>query len=198
MRLLFGRSRKKSLSYYFIVIVLAFGIWIFNAESTQTQLQQTPPGTYQVVSVSDGDTITVLMSGEEQTIRFIGVDTPETHHPQKPVQCFGQAASNFTTELIGDNNVRLEADPESDNRDIYNRLLRYVYLPDGTNVNAEIVAQGYGFAPVTYAHGKLEEFKQLETTARTQQRGLWAGCDIEVNQYGSEETQAAGGTEDGR
>jgi endonuclease YncB( thermonuclease family) len=81
---------------------------------------------HQVLSVADGDTILVDMHGKTETIRLIGVDTPETHHPNKPVQCFGPEASDFTqlAELAGEY-VRLEADMFSDNRDRYDRLLRF-------------------------------------------------------------------------
>src|SRR3989344_374405 len=104
------------------------------------------PGLYRVNKFDDGDTIAVDMNGTEETIRFIGVDTPETHDPRKAVQCFGQAAANFTKNLIGTSNVRLEADPLNTNLDRYSRLLRYVYLPSGALVNSEIIKQGYGFA----------------------------------------------------
>ena len=180
-----------------LVIVLALGTIYFAAEA-EDHTPNIQPGYYEVVSVSDGDTIVVDMSGEEQRVRLIGVDTPETHHPEKPVQCFGEAASIFTKELIGESRVRLEADSESDNRDVYSRLLRYVYLPDGTHINAEIIKQGYGFAPLAYPHSKLEEFKQYETEARNVQNGLWYTCDTTVNDFGAEETKAANTTEDRR
>ena len=70
----------------------------------------------------------VDMDGHNETIRFIGVDTLEVKDPRKPVQCFGKSASQFTKNLIGNQSVRLEADPTNTNRDRYNRLLRYVYF----------------------------------------------------------------------
>lgn len=147
------------------------------------------PGLYDVASVADGDTIVVRGSDKDETVRFIGVDTPETHHPKKPVQCFGEAAANFTKNLIGNNQVRLEADPDDDNRDIYGRLLRYVYLPNGTLVNKEVVAQGYGFAYTVFPFTKIEEFREAEAQAREQKRGLWSSCSVE--QDGNTETTNA-------
>lgn len=138
-----------------------------------------PPGTYAVDSFEDGDTITVDMNGTEERIRMIGVDTPETQDPRVPVQCFGKAASEFTLKLIGENPVRLEADPTNTNRDRYNRLLRYVYLPDGRLVNAEIIKAGYGFAYTLFPFEKLEEFRAYEAQAREQNLGLWGACDIQ-------------------
>lgn len=142
------------------------------------------PGNYRVVKFEDGDTITVSMDGHNETIRFIGIDTPETQDPRKAVQCFGKAASNFTKQLIGDQPVRLEADPLSSNRDRYNRLLRYVYLPDGRLVQAEILGQGYGFAYTSFPFMKSDEFLNLQRQAREGNKGLWTSCQPTVNKYG--------------
>lgn len=147
-----------------------------------------PPGTYIVDSFEDGDTITVDMNGTKERIRMIGVDTPETQDPRFPVQCFGKAASEFTLKLIAENPVRLEADPTNTNRDRYNRLLRYVYLPDGRLVNAEIIKAGYGFAYVLFPFEKLEEFRGYEKQAREQNLGLWGNCEIQ--QDGDKSTTA--------
>ncbi|MDB5178713.1 MAG: hypothetical protein JWN01_656, partial [Patescibacteria group bacterium] len=103
---------------------------------------------------------------------------PETHDPRKPVQCFGLAAATHTKATLEGQNVRLEPDPTNSDRDKYGRLLRYVYLPDGTLFNAELVRDGYAFAYVVFPLAKLEEFRALEREARDQNRGLWAGCAI--------------------
>lgn len=147
-------------------------------------LQQNQPGLYRVQKFDDGDTIMVDMNGVEEKIRFIGVDTPETKDPRKAVQCFGKAASEFTKGLIGTQQVRLESDQLNTNRDRYNRLLRYVYLPDGTLVNGKIIEEGYGFAYTGFPFSKMDEFKQLQVTAREQNKGLWASCQPKENQYG--------------
>jgi micrococcal nuclease len=137
------------------------------------------PGYYRVVEFADGDTIVVDMNGVKERVRFIGVDTPETQDPRKPVQCFGKAASDFTKNLIGTNDVRLEADPTNQNRDRYDRLLRYVYLPDGRLVQAEIIKQGYGFAYTAFPFQKMDEFRAYEAEARQLGRGLWGSCQVE-------------------
>jgi len=173
------RTKRLIISAILAIIISLSGVGVANKEALGQYLDSSQPGLYQVVNVDDGDTITVIYSGKEERVRFIGIDTPETHHPKKPVQCFGLAAKDFTSKLIGQNKVRLEADPEDDNRDIYGRLLRYVYLPDGTHVNAEIVRQGYGFAYTHFPFTKLEEMRALEREARAERRGLWAGCQIE-------------------
>jgi micrococcal nuclease len=121
-----------------------------------------------VMKVIDGDTV-ALSNGK--TVRLIGVDTPETVHPTKPVQHFGKEASAFTKRLVEGKTVRLEYDQQ--HTDKYDRTLAYVYLMDGRMVNAEIIQQGYGFAYVKYPFKYMEEFRSYEREAREAGRGLW-------------------------
>ncbi len=167
-----------------LVVIVLGSLQKSHPQLFQETLGTQSPGTYRVVRIEDGDTITVDMNGKEERIRFIGVDTPETQDPRKSVQCFGKAASEFTKQLIGDNSVRLESDPLSSNRDRYDRLLRYIYLPDGHLVQAEIIKQGYGFAYVSFPFTKSEEFLNYQKEAREQNRGLWSSCKPDPNQYG--------------
>ncbi len=129
-----------------------------------------------VQRVVDGDT---LLLGTGERVRLLGVNTPETVHPKKPVEAFGKEASAFTRRVVEGKLVRLEFDPLSsrrnDGKDRYSRTLAYVFLQDGTHLNAEIIRQGYGFAvssspPLKYQN----EFRRLEREAREQRRGLWA------------------------
>ena len=145
-------------------------------------------GLYRVTKFIDGDTIQVEMQGKKETVRLIGLDTPETKDPRKPVQCFGQAAANFTENIIGENLVRLEADSTNSDRDRYQRLLRYVYLKDETLVNKQIISEGYGFALVSFPFLRMEEFKAAQTTARQQNKGLWGSCNVETR-AGSDQTR---------
>ena len=121
-----------------------------------------------VKQVVDGDTLR-LTNGEK--VRLIGVDTPETKHPQKPVERFGKEAYLFTKRLVEGKEVRLEFDWQR--RDKYGRLLAYVYLTDGAFLNAEIIKQGYGFAYTKYPFKYLDEFGGYEKEARENRRGLW-------------------------
>lgn len=139
----------------------------------------TKPGYYQVSEVSDGDTISVDIAGKKETIRLVGIDTPETRDPRTTVQCFGIAASSKTKELLNGSLVRLEADPESDDRDRYGRLLRYVYLEDGTFINQLLVQEGYAFAYTLFPNSKLEDFRRWEAEAKQNGRGLWSGCSVD-------------------
>jgi len=123
---------------------------------------------FKVERVIDGDTI-LLANGER--VRLIGVDTPETKHPQKPVERFGKEAYLFTKNMVEGKEIRLEYDWQK--RDKYGRLLAYAYLKDGTFLNAEIIKQGYGFAYIKYPFKYLEEFRQFEREASENKRGLW-------------------------
>ena len=164
-----------------VVLLQQHGYLQQPAINTKQVIEQSTPGLYQVTKFDDGDTIQVDMEGKKETIRFIGVDTPETHDPRKPIQCFGKAAAAFTKNLIGENRVRLEADPTNSNRDRYQRLLRYVYLPNGTLVNKKIIAEGYGFALVSFPFQKMEEFKAVQVTAREQNKRVWGGCTVNTS-----------------
>lgn len=179
------RITKRTPLWLVIVILLVsagqyYG-WFQKVSQTAVSSQ---PGLYRVTAFNDGDTIQIDMNGRPETVRFIGVDTPETHDPRKAVQCYGQAAADFTKQLIGRNEVRLESDPHNTNRDRYNRLLRYVYLPDGRLVNAELIKQGYGFAYLSFPFSKQDEFRNYQTQARQNNQGLWGNCQPQENQYG--------------
>lgn len=143
------------------------------------------PGLYAVANFVDGDTLVVDMSGKHETVRFIGVDTPETHKPNTPVQCYGPEAAAYTKQLVGNSRVRLQADPLDTNRDRYGRLLRYIFLPDGRMVEEELIKNGYGFAYTSFPFEKKQEFKQLEDTARVNKIGLWASCQPILTKYGT-------------
>jgi micrococcal nuclease len=164
-----------------LVILLALaGLAPEDTERMLSRLTDTDLGEYAVLEVADGDTIVVDMDGRAETVRLIGLDTPEKNHPEKPVQCFAQAASDNLAMLIGFSPVRLEADPLSQNRDRYNRLLRYVYLPDGTLLNAKQIEQGFAFAYTGFPFSKSAEFIRLEVEAEAAGRGLWNACDVRL------------------
>ncbi len=173
------KRRQKRIAALLISVLCLVAAQYANQRTKFVQkVAEIPVGYYQVTEFVDGDTFAINMDGTTEKVRLIGVDTPETHRPNSPVQCFGTAASDFTKNLIGTNPVRLEADPTNSNRDRYQRLLRYAYLPDGRLVNAEIIKQGYGFAYVNFPFLKLEEFRGYEDAAESASLGLWANCSI--------------------
>jgi len=131
--------------------------------------QAYPPGIYKVARVVDGDTI-VLNNGER--IRYIGIDTPETVHPSKPVEYFGKEASEANKKLVEGKRVRLEYDVQR--VDQYGRTLAYVYLENGTFVNAWLVENGYARVSTYPPNVKHQQrFLELEQKARESKVGLW-------------------------
>jgi len=177
-------SRNKKVLFQALLALTIFLLGALVQRQENAQGKVITPGYYEVTEFVDGDTIKVDMSGKTETIRFIGVDTPETHDPRKAVQCFGLKAAEFTKNLIGDGAVRLESDALNTNRDRYNRLLRYVYVKDGRLVNAEIIKNGYGFAYTGFPFSKSEEFKTYQQEAMNGKKGLWDECTPSSNQYG--------------
>lgn len=150
-----------------ISLCSSVGWWAGTGRRTQTR-------PWSVTEVIDGDTIVVTRSGETQTIRLLGVDTPETHHPTKGVECFGPAATRFTRRRLLGAHVRLEGDVEA--HDIYDRTLAYVYV-DNERFNDELLRRGYArllVIPPNRAHGRA--MLDAELIARDAGRGLWNRC----------------------
>ena len=161
--------------------LLTIGLTYYFRQPVQQAIQSAPQVTasdYTVVEVSDGDTIKIKMGDKTETVRFIGVDTPETKDPRKSIQCFGKQASEFTKNALLNKQVRLESDPNDSDRDKYKRLLRYVYVGDEL-INAKLIREGYAFAYTIFPFTKIEEFRALESDARANNRGLWAGCSVD-------------------
>jgi len=127
----------------------------------------------QVVRVIDGDTIQVCcVFGDRVKVRYIGVDTPETHHPMRGVEPYGMEASEANRKLVDGKTVRLVFDVQQ--LDKYGLTLAYVYLEDGTFVNAWLVKNGYAMVltiPPNVKHEGL--FLKLQREARETRRGLW-------------------------
>jgi micrococcal nuclease len=174
---------KLIISLIIILAVVATQSGWLNKSAQNAKYNQ--PGLYRVSRYVDGDTIDVDMNGSVETVRFIGVDTPETHKPNTPVQCYGPDAAAHTKVAISRfGKVRLQADPLDTNRDRYGRLLRYVYLPDGTLLDEQIIQQGYGFAYLSFPFSKSDQFAADQKAAQTAKAGLWAACHPTMNQYG--------------
>lgn len=131
-----------------------------------------------VVRVLDGDTLSAVLNGEsaEVTVRLLGINTPETVDPRRPVECFGKEASARVRELLEGRRVRLDADLQADERDKYGRLLRNVTTQDGTDINALLIQEGYAYAYLSFPMNsdRKRELKQLEERAKLEGRGLWS------------------------
>lgn len=145
---------------------------------------------YAVKKVIDGDTFEADINGKTEKIRMIGIDTPEkfdsdkfnrdserTGSDKETIKKLGVLAGDFTSRLIGGKKVILQSDPKSDDKDKYSRLLRYVYLEDGTFVNLKIIEEGYANAYRKFNHSKQDEFIRAEKEARENKIGLWGDID---------------------
>ena len=140
------------------------------------------PLSARVTHVVDGDTIDVtLADGDDETVRYIGIDTPETVKPGTPVQCGGPRAHEVNEQLVGGRTVTLRFDAEL--RDVYGRLLAYVYLRRPGRralfVNAELARRGLARTltiPPNDSYASL--FDRLAAQAGVRGRGLWGACPL--------------------
>lgn len=149
---------------------------IFQSVPTETTQRATVEEKFLVNRVIDGDTIE-LLGGEK--VRYIGIDTPETVDPRKPVQCFGIEASNRNKQLVEGKNVRLEKDVSE--TDKYGRLLRYAYV-DGIFVNLVLVQEGFAHSYTYPPDVKYQsQFTEAERLAREQNKGLWGSCPVSTS-----------------
>jgi micrococcal nuclease len=124
-----------------------------------------------VVRVVDGDTVVVRYEGREERIRLIGVDTPETVHPNKPVEAYGEEAKEYTKKKLEEKDIQIEFDVQE--RDRYGRLLGYIWL-DGLLFNDELLRMGYARVATFPPNVKyVETFKETEKNAREKQVGIW-------------------------
>ncbi len=131
-----------------------------------------------VVRAVDGDTVEARLDGAADAVkvRLLGVNTPESVDPRRPVECFGKEASRWTKERLEGKRVRLEPDPEADEHDKYGRILRRVVLPDGSLFNLLLVQEGYAQAYTSFPMnaGFKRDLKMAEQAARTAGKGLWS------------------------
>jgi endonuclease YncB( thermonuclease family) len=135
-----------------------------------------PAGTVaaRVERVVDGDTFETTVAGRREHVRLIGLDTPETVAPGRPVEPYGPQASAFAKHWLAGTTVRVAGDAEP--RDHYGRLLAYAWLGDGTFWNALLLAEGYAQPLTIRPNDAFEQlFARLAAAARSARRGLWAG-----------------------
>ena len=173
-----------------LVIIAAIAVYFFGGQSIPDLGQNTPVeqddsgfvmGT--VTRVVDGDTAEITVDGAKRRVRFLGVDTPETVHPNKPVQFFGPEASAFTKESLTGKRVWLEYDKNPQDR--YSRHLAYIWTAKPKSINAETIRRdmfnakmllgGYAKVMIIKPNNRYAaQFKEFEAEARNSRRGLWA------------------------
>lgn len=130
---------------------------------------------YVVTKIIDGDTLSIDINGIKETLRLIGINTPETVDPRKPVECFGKEASAKANELLSGKRIRIEKDPTQGDRDKYGRLLAYVYREDGLFFNKKMIEEGYAYEYTYNLPYKYQaEFKEEQRMAKVAKKGLWA------------------------
>jgi micrococcal nuclease len=159
-----------------LAIVGGGGLELFDSGGDSRERAGELSAAGRVVRVIDGDTVRVRLRDRTETVRYIGVDTPETVKPGEPVQCFGKRASAFNRRLAAGRQVRLRFGRER--RDRYGRLLAYVYVHGrARSLSATLIAHGYGRVltiPPNTAHAR--SFGRLERRAQDRQLGLWGSC----------------------
>ena len=128
---------------------------------------------YKVVEIIDGDTIKVKIGTKIETVRLLGIDTPEIGG-SKERSCYGEEAKRKTKEILENKFVYLIPEPLVLDRDKYNRLLRYVFLEDGLFVNAYLVKQGFAFNYIYEPYEFMKYFDFLEKQAKEAKLGIWS------------------------
>jgi micrococcal nuclease len=155
-----------------IALLLLLGVLSSCGNSNISQ-----PDLATIVSVVDGDTIVLSVQNQTETVRLLGIDTPETVHPTRPIECFGPEASAFTKATLEKGSVvKLVRDVEP--RDRYQRLLVYLFLADGTLFNQSLIDRGLArtlsIEPNT---AFASQFASHESSARNRRVGLWLYCE---------------------
>ncbi len=175
------------------VVASGGGVWVGRYELpyidpvlTEKAQGCTIDGEHIITRVVDGDTQAVRLCGIEQTMRLIGINTPETHDTKTGVQCYGKEAEQKAKELLLGKKVRLETDPSQSKtgRDMHGRLLVYIHLADGKNYGEYMIGEGFAHEE-RYKKGYKYEarFKDAEQHARADKKGMWRdpACAEESN-----------------
>lgn len=161
------------LFWFFIFGILLILVFIKNNSTVQQPSPSIDDNFIKVIKIIDGDTIEIE---GDKSVRYIGIDAPESVDPRRPIQCFGKQASDFNRNLVEGKLVRLEKDISQ--TDKYGRLLRYVYM-DQIFVNDYLVRQGYAMASSFPPDVKYQQqFREAQREARENNRGLWSACQF--------------------
>ena len=176
-----NRYKSKNLPLLGLIILFALVVVLilFIVKKSNGNTHDNPSNleTFYVSEVIDGDTIRISTGGSEQKVRLIGVDTPETKNPSKPVECYGPEASAYLSSRLTGRYVSLEADQSQGDADAYGRLLRFVWL-DGENINLSIIKGGFGREYTFNLPYKYQRnFLEAENSAKSTHSGLWGACE---------------------
>jgi len=161
---------------FFVLCLFAFGYFMLNhGLFWSTSESSRVPSNARVLSVIDGDTVDVMVEGKKERIRLLGIDAPEMGFEGKKEMCFAKESRNALVELIGDQTIIIASDSSQADRDGYNRLLRYISLPDGTLVNKRMVEEGYAREYVfkSLPYQQRQEFQDAQQKAESEHVGMW-------------------------
>lgn len=178
----------KEIATLLILLLITTGCTVQTEESRKTVTEST------VTEVVDGDTVEIQMGGSTETVRLLGIDTPEVHVENNPseyekmedtektrkcLKTYGEKASDLAKEKLSGKKINFTTDPQSDIRGSYGRLLGYIEV-NGTDFNLHLIEKGYARVYHTEFTRK-EEYLQAEETAQEQLKGLWQCRSYEVN-----------------
>lgn len=174
--------KMKNYLYTLIFFILIFIIFSFSVLNFSDQVLEGDDRfkentLYRVNRVVDGDTIEVQIDGEYEIVRLLGVDSPEVNSSYTKEECYGPEASAYLKELLKNQSVYLSGDKQNNNRDKYNRLLRYVFMQDGTFVEEALLKNGYAYNYDYFPSRFKEQFNKWEEEAQQRGLGLWRECE---------------------
>lgn len=192
-----SRKQKKFIRLFFVLMAILIALYsyayqkgysrglaeLLPAKSSQSKAAQvqskgqiSSEKFYSVVHIADGDTIDVLVDDQKVRVRLLGINSPESVAPNRPVECFGKEASNYISSLISNKSVRLELDPSKPEKDEYGRSLAYLFREDGLFINSQMIESGYAYE-YTYHNERYKyqnDFKLAQAKAQKSMQGLWA------------------------
>ena len=178
LRIMISRKKKRYVMAALLVAILCVFAGIYYSRYIAAHPKIDQDIDYPVASVVDGDTFRVWIGRRLITVRMLGIDTPETVHPNKDIQCYGPEASSAAKELLPGRSVRLGLSAGREEKDRYGRYLAYAYTDGAASVNEIMLSRGlareYTYGP-PYSLQSL--FKRVEREAQLEKKGLWGACD---------------------
>ncbi len=194
-KITFAMSKsRRSFIFALCALAVSFVVWLdHNSTGFRQSIPQTSrqvrsgdiekyhAKTFTITHIVDGDTLDINVPDgnyDHTRIRLWGVDTPETKKPNTPVMYFGPEACDFAAESALGKEVTVYLD-EKRTRDKYDRLLAYIQLPDGRYLNELLLSEGFAYADLRFKHNFYNKYMQLEASARSNKKGLWAGVTRE-------------------
>jgi len=186
----FAMSRRRRAAILVLCVLAAFVFILLDHKHIRRRRQARPKSeekakaydfekyhqkTFTVTNVVDGDTIDIDVPDgkyDYTRVRLLGIDSPETKHPEFGVMYFGPEAADFATKLVLGKPVAVYLEEER-TRGYYGRLLAYIQLPDDGFLNEVLLTEGVAYADLRFKHSFYNKYKQLEAAARSQKKGLW-------------------------